>query len=272
MTNIFISYRRADSEGYVGRLYDRLTQMFEDGQIFLDVGKIEPGQDFLTVINEVLDSCEALVAVIGPQWLSIRGDEGRRRLDGPDDYVRLEIATALKRDILIVPALVERAVMPRADELPGNLKALARRNAIELSHDRFAYDVDRLVQAIGGAYGHVTVSLGSTQRSLQQLGIMSSQESFQVLIDRKMMGKFDRTGPGLGVLKTKTKTLPPLTIKVEEGQHMIAVRHRSNDFKSWNLSNSLSFTLKAGQKLHFRVDRQFSQFAGGQAKIVLERV
>ena len=99
MSRIFISYRRTESEGYVGRLYDHLLKHFDKKEIFLDVGAIKPGEDFVSVIEKVVGSCDALIAVIGPRWLEIRDDNGRRRLQSASDYVRLEIATALARNI-----------------------------------------------------------------------------------------------------------------------------------------------------------------------------
>ncbi len=145
---VFISYRRADSEGYVGRLRDQLIAKTGEDILFLDVDDIAPGQDFTQAIDDAISTCKVLVAVIGPQWVDIEDREGNRRLDNPHDFVRLEVATALQRGILVIPVLVQRARMPKADQLPEDLKELSKRNALELSHNRFSRDVDDLVEAI----------------------------------------------------------------------------------------------------------------------------
>lgn len=148
MSRIFISYRRQDSEGYVGRLYDHLTGHFGPEDIFMDVSSIEPGVDFVQVLEQAVAACDVLIAVIGPQWLTISDGSGQRRLDQWNDFVRIEIASALRQGKLVIPALVGAARMPSAPDLPEDLAPLARRNAVELSHQRFAYDVERLVTAV----------------------------------------------------------------------------------------------------------------------------
>jgi len=145
---IFISYRRDDSSAWAGRLYDRLFQHFSQNESFMDVDTIEPGVDFVEAIEEVVGACDVLIAVVGSRWLTSSDREGRRRLDIPEDIVRLEIATALKRGIRVVPVLVEGASMPRPRDLPDDLKPLARRNALEVSHTRFRTDSERLVVAV----------------------------------------------------------------------------------------------------------------------------
>ncbi|MGO9744271.1 MAG: toll/interleukin-1 receptor domain-containing protein [Roseiarcus sp.] len=145
---IFVSYRREDSAGFAGRLYDRLTTRLDRDHVFIDVDNIEPGVDFVEVLSERVGACDVLVAVIGKNWLSCLDASGRRRLDDPHDFVRVEIEAALQRSIRVIPALVDGATMPREDELPGGLKPLSRRNAIEISHTRFDMDADRLARAL----------------------------------------------------------------------------------------------------------------------------
>jgi len=147
MSRIFISYRRDDSSGHAGRLRDRLTVHFGDDQIFRDIETIDPGEDFVEVVEDALGSCEVLIALIGKQWLTITDAEGRRRLDDPKDLVRLEIATALKRDIRVIPVLVGGATKPSRD-LPKGLGKLARLSAVEISDKRFHPDVDRLIESL----------------------------------------------------------------------------------------------------------------------------
>jgi TIR domain len=145
---VFISYRRQESSGLAGRLYDRLAARFGDDQVFMDVDTIALGVDFAEVISQAVSTCEVLLAVIGPRWLTVTDEDGRRRLDDPDDFVRLEIAAALERDIRVIPILVEGAVMPRRQQLPEALAGLARRNALSLRHESFGSDADRLLTAI----------------------------------------------------------------------------------------------------------------------------
>ena len=110
---IFISYRRGDDQAAAGRLYDRLLQHFDHEQLFMDVDAIEPGVDFVKSLDEQVAACIAFIAVIGPRWLNARNNDGNPRLESPTDYVRVEIESALKRDIRVIPALVDGASMPR---------------------------------------------------------------------------------------------------------------------------------------------------------------
>ena len=145
---IFISYRRADSAGYAGRIYDRLTAHFGKDAVFMDVDTIEAGLDFVEVLQNAVRSCDVLVALIGRGWLNIKDDTGKRRLDSPEDFVRIEIAAALERDIRVIPVLVDGAPMPRSTELPDNLKPLARRNALQVDHHSFNADARRLISQL----------------------------------------------------------------------------------------------------------------------------
>jgi hypothetical protein len=145
--NIFVNYRREDSAGHAGRLFDRLSGRFP-GRVFMDVDTLEPGVDFVEAIEQAVGACEVLIVLIGHEWLGATDATGRRRLDDPADFVRLEVATALDRKIRVIPVLVQGASMPRVEELPPDLVKLARRNAIELSDARWAYDVDRLIHTI----------------------------------------------------------------------------------------------------------------------------
>jgi WD40 repeat protein len=145
---VFISYRRQESSGMTGRLYDRLVARFGDDRVFMDVDAIEPGVDFTEVIAQAVSNCTVLLAVIGPGWLTATDDEGQQRLDDPGDIVRVEIQSALERDIRVIPILVQGAVMPRRVQLPEELAGLAHRNAHSLRHESFRPDADRLLAAI----------------------------------------------------------------------------------------------------------------------------
>lgn len=147
-SGIFICYRREDSGGHAGRLYDRLVAHFGDEQTFMDLDRIEPGEDFVHVIERAVGSCEILLAVIGRSWLKSLDEMGRRRLDNPNDFVSVEIVAAFARDVRVIPVLVQGAQMPRAQDLPEALRPLSRRQAFDLSDQRWRQDVDRLVSTL----------------------------------------------------------------------------------------------------------------------------
>ena len=148
MGAIFISYRRDDTEGQAGRLFEALCDAFGTDMVFMDVATIEPGVDFRKVIERNTAECGVLLALIGRDWLSLADEAGSRRLDNPNDFVRLETASALKREIPVIPVLVQGARMPRAEELPEDLRDLAFRNSVELTHARWESDVQLLVKAL----------------------------------------------------------------------------------------------------------------------------
>lgn len=148
MSGIFISYRRQDTAYIAGRLHDELSRQFGADRIFRDVDTIAPGVDFVKRIDDAVASSDALLAVIGDDWLTTTDPKGRRRIDNPRDWVRLEIVAALKRKILVVPLLVEGATMPKPEELPPSLRSLARYNALELTDGRWDYDTARLIEAL----------------------------------------------------------------------------------------------------------------------------
>jgi len=145
---VFICYRREDSGGYAGRIYDRLAKRLGRKNVFIDVDNIPPGLDFVDVLSERVGACTALIAVIGRNWASISDKENRRRIDHPRDFVRIEIEAALERGVRVIPVLVEDADMPKAEDLPESLKKLSRRQGIEISLTRFDSDVRKLVRAL----------------------------------------------------------------------------------------------------------------------------
>ena len=148
LAKVFISYRRDDTPGYAGRLYDRLKSEFGRDSVFIDVDTLQPGDDFADAINQRLSGCDFMLAVIGRRWATIADERGRPRLEDDNDYVRIEIQSALARSVRTIPVLVERASIPRADDLPEPLRALVRRQSIELSDTRWDYDVGMLVETI----------------------------------------------------------------------------------------------------------------------------
>lgn len=150
---IFISYRRKETAGQAGRLYDRLSDRFGADRVFMDVDSIAMGVDFTQAVIEAVSRCDILLALIGREWSATADETGRRRIDDPDDWVRTEIEAALQRDIRVVPVLVEGAVLPHAGDLPEGLRPLVRRQALVLSHAGFRSEVSRLVAAVEEVLG-----------------------------------------------------------------------------------------------------------------------
>ena len=145
---IFINYRRGDDPGNSGRLFDHLQKAFQPEQLFMDVDSIAPGLDFVQVLGEQVANCDVLLAVIGKGWIEARDTTGARRLDYPEDFVRIEIASALNQGKRVIPVLMGDTPMPRADELPEAIRPLARRHAVRLTHERFRTDAQSLVKAL----------------------------------------------------------------------------------------------------------------------------
>jgi hypothetical protein len=146
MVNIFISYRRDDSAGYAGRLTDALEKRLGKDNVFRDVEDIKPGEDFVKALERNLQNASAFLVIIGKDWLTARDHQGRRRLENPKDYVRIEIESALRLDGLIIPVLVEGAVMPKPEDLPRSIAAIANRQAIEMTDSRWEEDIKRLIE------------------------------------------------------------------------------------------------------------------------------
>jgi hypothetical protein len=145
---IFMSYRREETAYAAGWLYDRLRERFGAGQIFKDVDTIQPGEDWVEKINYAVGSCDVLLALIGDRWLTAADADGKRRIDDPEDFVRLEVEAALVRNVLVVPILVDGARMPSIGDLPPSIAMLVRRQALELSPSRFDSDLSRLLRVL----------------------------------------------------------------------------------------------------------------------------
>lgn len=148
---IFISYRRDDSAGHAGRVHDRLQRAFGRDLLFMDVDSVPLGTNFVEVLAEEINKCDALLAIIGPGWLDARDEKNQRRLENPDDFVRVEIKTALKRGVRVIPVLLEGTHVPKADQLPDDLKGLALRNGLDVRHASFSEDMERLIHGLKGA-------------------------------------------------------------------------------------------------------------------------
>jgi TIR domain len=145
---VFLSYRREDSAAAAGRLSDRLVAELGDGNVFMGVDGIALGADFVKRLIEEVACCDTLLAVIGPRWLDVIDEAGDRRLDDPNDFVRVEIAAALQRDIPVIPILLDGTKIPRVDRLPPDLKHLSRRNGLDVRQASFHSDVGRLIREL----------------------------------------------------------------------------------------------------------------------------
>ena len=151
MTSIFINYRRDDSSGYAGRIRDHLSSLYGADAVFLDLDDIQPGINFVQAIDKAVAACDVMLVVIGKRWLEARDSSGARRIDGIEDFVRLEIAKGLERGIRVIPLLVNNVSMPGQKDLPASIAGLANIEAIQLSDDRWDYDMGQLVSALGFA-------------------------------------------------------------------------------------------------------------------------
>ena len=147
---IFLSYRHQDAAPYARLLQSQLRERFPGVRVFMDLDSIEAGLDFAEVIGEAVDSCAVLMALIGRQWATLADEQGRRRLDDPDDWVRFEIRAALERGVRVIPVLVDGVKPLRQEQLPAELQKLARLNTVDLSYGRYEYDAARLLDLVQG--------------------------------------------------------------------------------------------------------------------------
>ncbi len=176
MAGIFISYRRDDSAASAGRLYDHLAHHFGKEQVFRDLDAIAPGAEFTQVIEERLSQCSVFVAVIGKNWVSAKNAAGQRRLDDPRDLVRTEVREALNQKKLVIPALIGGAEVPKPEQLPEDIAALAGRNAIEISESRFDYDCGARDRGNRKSGGIGQAGRRSDSPSPQSAGLLGSNQ------------------------------------------------------------------------------------------------
>jgi len=145
---IFLCYRHEDTQGFAGRIYDRLVSKYGYEQVFRDIDSIPTGVRFPAWIESRMGQCSVVIVLIGAAWLAAKDDNGQRRLDSPKDWVRQEIETALRHDIPIIPVRVEGAPMPSEEELPQSIANLAEFENTEVADRRWDYDIGQLIQAI----------------------------------------------------------------------------------------------------------------------------
>jgi hypothetical protein len=148
MTRLFISYRREDSAGHAGRLFDRLIDCYGGDRVFMDHHDLIPGHDFSAAIHSHLEQADAVLAIIGPRWAETRDGNGALRLEQPEDFVRRELLSALQLSKRLVPVLVGGAALPAAEQVPHELAALLRLQACELRDARFDADLEALLASL----------------------------------------------------------------------------------------------------------------------------
>jgi len=147
--SIFLCYRRGDSDDVTGRIYDRLTEAFNQERVFKDVDSIPFGVDFRKHLDDMVSKCDVLLAIIGPEWLASSNAAGTPRIEDERDFVRIEIESALKRDIPLIPVVVRGTEIPAENQLPESIRDLAYRNGIPVRADPdFHRDMDRLIEAL----------------------------------------------------------------------------------------------------------------------------
>lgn len=227
---IFVSYRREDTAGYAGRLADRLEEHFP-GRVFRDTSDIAPGADFQHVVEQALAESSVFIAVIGRNWLT--DAEGRRRLNDADDFVRREIATALSRDLLIIPVLTRGVPIPRAEELPPDVAPLSRRQAVELHDVNFKEDVDRVLVPI------IRRKLGARWLSRRQVFVALALLLAGVL-----------SYVGVSLFRVRTVENPTVSARIDEGN--IALRNVSVE----KGSSLLAYASERGDDVYLDADFQ----------------
>src|SRR5262245_10066547 len=149
MATVFISYRREETAGEARALFQVLVARLGEASVFMDVDTIALGRDFRQALQERLGSCDLLLALIGRGWVESKNASGKRRLEDPSDFVRLEIEAALKRNIPVTPVLVQGAQMPTEQQLPESIRDFVYRNGFELSHNRWESDVQEMLKRLG---------------------------------------------------------------------------------------------------------------------------
>ena len=165
---IFISYRREETAGEAGRLYDHLIDHFGAYRVFMDVDSIAIGADFTKAIIEAISGCSILLVLIGRHWSAVTDVKGIRRIESPQDFVRVEVETALRQDIRVVPVLVDGAELPQPDDLPASLRPLLLRQALQLSNAGFRSEVARLIAAVDAVLGTGSVQTAKVPKRPKQ--------------------------------------------------------------------------------------------------------
>ncbi len=250
---IFISYRRDDSSDISGRIHDRLRTQFPQSKIFIDVNTIPPGVDYIDALESEVSTCDMLLAIIGPKWLSAEGlEKGSRRLDDPTDLVRIEIIAALSRAIRVIPVLVGSAQIPTSAQLPEALKSLARRNAITVSHSTFDSDMARLTASFGAIQTKRKHAYKSYLTIFGALAIAGSLNlTYPSEIGRRFSAAWDFVSLGFGHPKPPVRQLLPglAQIATHSGPTLIMYAASSGKLAAAGDENGSTFSRSVSQHL-----------------------
>ena len=217
---IFLNYRRKDTEDTAGRLFDSLCAHFGEHRVFMDIDDIQPGVDFDEVVHEAVGKCDVLLALIGPTWLTMVDDHGRRRLDDPDDYVRIELQVALQRDIRVVPVLVHDVAMPGKEDLPDGLQRLSHKQAVSLSNMRWRSDLASLIGALesvrpGKPYPSEVLAGASRASRAADDGVARASRAAEDGVGR---ARARRAGKPAAAAETRPTETPPLVVGSRRGR------------------------------------------------------
>ena len=209
MSGIFISYRREDAAGHAGRLFDRLAQRFGRDQVFMDVAGIEPGVDFVEAIERAVGSCSVLIVVIGKQWAQTADAAGQPPAAGPERLRAPGGGTALKRNVRVIPLLVEGAPLPAPDSLPEDLRTLTRRNAFELRDGRWEADIELLMSALEKVLGPGTAPARDGSRRNQAACRHEARAGLRLRSARRSSSVWRwRLHSGSGAARTASRRAP----------------------------------------------------------------
>ncbi len=289
MTNILINYRREDSLPYVGRMRDHLEKVYQPNKIFLDITNIEGGENYTSIIEKTIKECECCIVVIGPSWLKAE-KHGKLRLNDPKDLVRREIILALKYGIKIVPILVGKAKMPVKDELISPLKELSELHALDLSDERFSFDMKRLICLIGGATGTIRFFIHKSLKKYLSLaykenGFKLPSCEHSIILDEVYKGKL--AGPiqvKEGERKIQILEGPPLKHRFPKYRSLFSKLNKTYlarnhisiskdsilfNYSFFRSSNALRFRIKSGQNIELFLANTY--FERGAANTLLKR-
>ena len=271
---VFISYRRETTSGEARALFNDLVARLGRDSVFMDVDSIATGRDFRIVLQKVLESSNIMLVLIDNDWAGIKDERGRTRLENPDDYVRLEVQTALKRDIVVIPVLVKAARMPAAEQLPAEIRDLIYRSGFELSHSRWESDVREMVRRLGldllerAPIGPEEERPKSSPRSLptaldraaggKRWGIIVSAAALLLLVGWIVLSRMDAQ---VWVPWTPATEQPaaPGDDKAKSGQEAIDISPLKKNISLWEgkwRSNFSGLTRSAAEgELSFQVDQ-----------------
>ena len=301
MAGVFISYRRADSGGWAGRLFDHLSLRFGKDLVFQDLDDIEPGENFLKVILEAIDACDVFLAIIGPLWLV--NAQGEKRLDNPDDVLLMEIQEALKLERNIIPVLVGDADIPSAGDLPESISTIAHLNAVELSGNRWTYDVSLLVDRIRELLlpTRKQFTLSETKAELQRMerryfdlletdaaGALEITQQVQALLDRvspiyphdpylQLVRGYFFKNEAMAFLRLGRYAEYTTSLEAADRIFQTMINERPNDAGAWNGRGSVEIIRGNYQAALGYIDRALEINPGYEAafhdrKMVLERL